>query len=534
MLPDFTGAIGKRHVQVLALGLGCLGVVWILTTWIVAGTSKELLAAGVALALAGIFLNILQDWRSGFYLLIVWLLFEDLFRKYLGNNMLIYFGKDLLAGVTYLSLFFVHRREVAATFRPPFKIPLMLFFWLALLQVFNPASPSIVYGLLGLKLYFYYVPLMFVGYALIRTGKDLDKLLAISIVLGVLIALIGIVQATVNINFLNPRELAPELQLLGQLRRRAPLSGALVLVPTGVFVSGGRFSWYIILVWILAMAGQGYLLMRRPRWAIWGFLGVGVVTVASTLTGTRSCILWVGVSFLVMSAAFLWGAPWRWAQGRRLIEAVRRSFAAAGIALLLALQLFPQVLGANWSFFSETLSPESQASELTGRAWDYPIKNLSQALSSERWLYGYGTGTSSLGVEYVTRLFGAPPPLVRVESGYGTLIVEMGILGPVLWLVWTLMLLHACWKIVQRLRETVLFPVGFAIFWFAFLLLISFTYLSIGQYQNFVLNAYLWLLVGVLFRLPALVVRRPAPERAAVQTAGVRAARAELPVRARS
>jgi hypothetical protein len=38
----------------------------------------------------------LNNWRNGLYLFLIWLLFEDFARKYLGNNMAIYFGKDLL------------------------------------------------------------------------------------------------------------------------------------------------------------------------------------------------------------------------------------------------------------------------------------------------------------------------------------------------------------------------------------------------------------------------------------------------------
>ena len=38
----------------------------------------------------------LRDWRNGFYVFLVWLLFEDLVRKFLGNNLAIYFGKDVL------------------------------------------------------------------------------------------------------------------------------------------------------------------------------------------------------------------------------------------------------------------------------------------------------------------------------------------------------------------------------------------------------------------------------------------------------
>jgi len=137
--------------------------------------------------------------------------------------------------------------------------------------------------------------------------------------------------------------------------------------------------------------------------------------------------------------------------------------------------------------------------------WGYPIKNLELAFEHKEWLYGYGIGTSSLGVQYVSRWLGEKPLGTGVESGFGTLIVEMGILGLLLWLVWVAAALRACWHVVRGLRGTVFFPVAFAIFWFALLLLVPFTYMGIQPYQNFVLNAYLWLLLGVLFRLPKLL-----------------------------
>src|SRR3984957_7313314 len=65
--------------------------------------------------------TILRKWRTGFYMFLVWLLFEDLVRKYLGNNMAIYFGKDVLVRLTYIALFVDIRRRRAETFRPPFR-----------------------------------------------------------------------------------------------------------------------------------------------------------------------------------------------------------------------------------------------------------------------------------------------------------------------------------------------------------------------------------------------------------------------------
>jgi hypothetical protein len=48
---------------------------------------------------------ILKNWRNGVYFFFSWLLFEDLARKYLGNNMAVYFAKDILVAMVYLSFF---------------------------------------------------------------------------------------------------------------------------------------------------------------------------------------------------------------------------------------------------------------------------------------------------------------------------------------------------------------------------------------------------------------------------------------------
>src|SRR5712672_1880333 len=142
-------AAGKRQIQGLVVGLLVLGMIWALTSWIVAGSDQ-----------------MLNDWRTGVLLFLIWLLFEDLARKYLGNSMTIYFAKDFLIGVAYISFFIAKHKRRVEIFSVPFRVPLLLFFWFAVMQVFNTWSPSLLYGLVGLKLYFYYAPLMFLGYAM--------------------------------------------------------------------------------------------------------------------------------------------------------------------------------------------------------------------------------------------------------------------------------------------------------------------------------------------------------------------------------
>src|SRR5208282_3096500 len=60
--------------------------------------ANDLTSLGYAALLfvgGAVVVTILNDWRRGLYFLVAWILFEDFVRKYLGNNMAIYFAKDV-------------------------------------------------------------------------------------------------------------------------------------------------------------------------------------------------------------------------------------------------------------------------------------------------------------------------------------------------------------------------------------------------------------------------------------------------------
>jgi len=69
-------------------------------------------------------------------------------------------------------------------------------------------------------------------------------------------------------------------------------------------------------------------------------------------------------------------------------------------------------------------------------------------------------------IQYVARIIGVKPlgsPAV-VESGFGCLIVEMGIGGLLLWLVMATAIVMSSWKILRQLRGSPWFPIGVVIF----------------------------------------------------------------------
>src|SRR5580700_3499710 len=235
----------------LCVFIFALFLAWNLGGKIAVSDMNSLAFAAVGFVGVAVAIKILRDWRLGFYSFLIWLLFEDLVRKYLGNNMVIYFAKDVLVGLTYVALFVDIRRGRAATFRPPFLFFFYLFLWLGVIQVFNSNSPNILYGLMGAKIYFFYVPLMFVSYALIRNDEDLRKFLVVNAVLAAIISCLGIAQAVLGNTFLNPTTLAPDLRELGDLDKVSPLTNQILSLPTAVFVSTGRFAYYLILSVIL-------------------------------------------------------------------------------------------------------------------------------------------------------------------------------------------------------------------------------------------------------------------------------------------
>jgi hypothetical protein len=464
--------------------------------------------AFIALAFVGgaFVLGMLNNWRNGLYFFLAWLLFEDLARKYLGNNMVIYFAKDFLVAVVYLSFFMAYRRKEVQTFRPPFLVPLLLFVWFGLMQIFNPASSFIGYGFLGAKIFFYYIPLMFVGYAFLEKESDLRRFFTFSLILSLIIISLGIAQSILGHTFMNPANPAAEIKELSTLYRMAPISGAIVYRPNSVFVSDGRYANFLLVSCLLIFGFSGYLLLRQRKGRNLAFVALAVAYGGVALGASRGVLLWTTASAIVGIFAFLWGAPWRQREVIRVLRTVQR--AALGICLALGLLffIFPEALLSRVAFYTETLSPNSSASQFGSRAWDYPLRNFLGAFGYERWPYGYGIGTTALGTQYVSMIFHTKPAVGGVESGFGTLVVEMGVGGLILWLLMSFSIVFAAWSVVKKLKGSPWFPIAFVIFWYAFLLLLPMTFTGIQPYEDFVLNAYLWLLLGILFRLPTLAV----------------------------
>ena len=515
-----TSQFRRRHIIAFAiLSIGAFAA-YQLAQYVIYDDMVGLFYVVLCLAGAAVVVIALNNWRNGIYLFLGWLLFEDFIRKFLGNNMAIYFAKDFLLLVVLISFLAAYRRKEVQIFKPPFRFPLLIFIWFGAIQIFNPASTSIWYGLMGFKLFFYYVPLVLLGYALLNSEEELRRFFSINLILALVVISLGIIQSILGSSFLNPAIQADDIRELSTLYRVSPITGAVAYRPNSVFVSAGRYMNFIMVAWIVVLGFSGYLLLRHKRGRVLAFIALPITAAGAFLTASRGIFLWSMANALITSVAFLWGAPWRQGEARHAFRSILRIALGITLGMVILFYTYPDALKSRLAIYEETLSPSSSANELARRGWDYPVQNFLAAFDYPRWPYGYGIGTTALGGQYVARFFHVHPSVGGVESGFGTLIVEMGIGGLLWWFVTAGAILVSAGKVVNKLKGTPCFPIGFVIFWYAFFLLLPATYGSMVAYEDFLLNAYFWLLLGILFRLPTFALSpQPGADAAPTQPA---------------
>src|SRR5271155_3328000 len=120
MMGKHISAIKVQPIIGFSMFVVGLWLAWQLGDKIVANDFGTIEFATLGVVAAAVAISILKDWRRGFYMFLIWLLFEDLVRKYLGNNMAIYFGKDFLVGIVFIAFFIAYRDKKVETFKPPF------------------------------------------------------------------------------------------------------------------------------------------------------------------------------------------------------------------------------------------------------------------------------------------------------------------------------------------------------------------------------------------------------------------------------
>jgi hypothetical protein len=381
----------------------------------------------------------------------------------------------------------LRRRRVSYDGAP--TVLLAAFALLVVVEAINPRNGNLLVGLIGVKVYLLYVPLLYVGYRLVETREDLRRLLFVLVVPAILPCVIGILEAaliygghsaTVD-SFYGPAASAATQSFFSS--SIGAIGGATLSRVPSIFSYGGQYYFYTIAMIAIAYAYlRGPLRHSRLHWAGWALLIL--VSAASLLSGSRGAFLLAPALLAIILLLDRVGAP-------RLVMAAL----SCAAAFLLALSLIGTQLG---SAVSASTSDGAANAQIILR-WIPKALHLT--------LIGLGTGVDTEGARYAFdarhaaeahKLLG----FVWIETWWLKIFLELGIAGVALVVALLGKLIGGAIAGHLRVSDPELRSISAALL--AFLIWNVVYGLKSQQVDLDPTDVYFWLFAGVLARVQAL------------------------------
>jgi hypothetical protein len=101
----------------------------------------------------------------------------------------------------------------------------------------------------------------------------------------------------------------------------------------------------------------------------------------------------------------------------------------------------------------------------------------------------------------VTLILHAPIIYISVERGFDNVVVELGIVGLILWVEMGLSSPISPWKVVKKVKATPWFPLASVTILSPFMLFLQVTSLNSYARRDFVIRAYIRPWTDILYRL---------------------------------
>lgn len=456
----------------------------------------ELIAAGGVVLLVALAVG-LRNWRWSLYGLLCYLPVSGIaiLAAYPGrtDRAVAILAKDFVfvipAYVGFLVYFWRRRR--------PFWFkgaPLVLFGLLALIvlvQAFNPDLPNQLVGLIGIKIWLFYIPLFFLGYHLVNSERQLFRVVGGMTVLAIVPAVIGLVE--VLLYYTGHAQTVynaygDAVNAATQNKTTFVLSGGCTLrrVPS---TFSFFYQYYLFAAAMVVIAYSWWRGSRPAGRQLWiGGVLFLLMLLAAMFSGVR--LAFVLIPLLVAAMIVL---------GMR--SANRLPWAAVGVGV--ACFAIAGGVGAATCGIGQHLVEATKTERKT-----VVTTSVSEAVH-KTWL-GLGAGSDSTGARYAFPNVELKTPTGGAvqEAWYVKAYLELGAFGLLVVIALLGTLLWRSFQVHRRLRDPRLKMVSAGILAFmGFVLLYNF------KTQYFDLdptNVYFWLFAGILMGLPRL--ERASPE----------------------
>ncbi len=464
--------------------------------------------AGIKAAIPGVLGIIVMSFcfkypRQGLYAFIIYVPIGGTITYYLGNSPILQLAKEAFYIPALIGIWQTCRKQGLPVLIPPgIKIPLYIVLGCSLLtlvfvnggQQFNPPSVGLLekapneiplgMGILGLKVFLGYVPLIGCAYYLVRNKRDFLFLSRLQIVLILICCVLGVIQYLLLQTGIcqGTRGLEGDALFKATLEARCYFGGALVYSPEegvirlpGTFVAPWQWAWFLIASTFFTFA-TGF---TDPS-IIWRMLGLGslaLVFINSVVSGQRIALALVPTCFAIL--LLLTGQI---ANLKRFIPI------GIGLALILGIAMVtnPAVVQERTESFTSRWDA-SPPQDFIIQQFEENWKNVDGPLGS-----GLGRATNSARAMGSTKL---------VETYYPKVLYEVGIVGLLAFIALVTTLTIIAFKTYRSIKNRNFRSYGAALW--VFILFISYnTYYYPLDVDP--VAVYYWFFAGVLFKLPVL------------------------------
>ncbi len=383
---------------------------------------------------AGAFLLIAwsySNWRFAVKIAFVALLFEGAIRKWFlpQGQELAYFLKDVFLVGAYIRFFLVPDPELRAY---NLRIPGTLIFCLCCvvsLSSFNPNIGSVVLGAYGVKIYLFYVPLLFMMPFVFRTQDELKKNLLYYSWLGIPICLLGILQwqsdtfSVMNTYASGMNEAGATTFGFGD---RARITG------TFSYITG--HTTFVIFFGVLNLILLSW--KETPHKWIITSISLPLLGANAFMGGSRSSLF---VIALVAGGFVLASFGGKVATSRQFLTTLIVGFLIS-------------CFGAVYMFAEATLYWQTRyevaGDSVTGRVFGHTFSAMGSGLK-EGGILGLGIGTTHPATFAIRNTLGIPPPSQRptlLDHEMGQVMAELGIIGFMAWYGLRVFLVLLAWS----------------------------------------------------------------------------------------
>ena len=430
--------------------------------------------------------------RKALWFFIIYLPFSGTITYAIGNSPVLQLAKDGF----YIPAMIRLIQDCKQNKRPIFinkaiKTPLLIIFaycCLVLLvvnggQQFDPkyGGQPILMGILGLKVFIGYAPLMFCAYYLIKDKATLVFLMRLTALIIIICCSLGFIQYVFLLTGICPPTQGTGDELFkASLDAKCFVGGALLYTPSqgvirlpGTFVAPWQWGWFLISASFLSFATA----FNDPKipWRLVGFVAMVCNVVMAVVSGQRIALALVPVTTVLL--LLLTG---------QLVNLKR----FLPIAILLTV-----VLGVAMAQNPEVVSERLASFESRWNAsppQEFITNQIEWALKEQDGVLGNGLGRATNSA----RVFGRTN---LVETYYPKVMYEVGILGTLLFFGLVTVITLQCFKCYRSSRDSALRGYG-ATFW-VFVLFISYnTYYYPLDVDP--VAVYYWFFAGIVLRIP--------------------------------